>query len=60
MNRRLVIAGKIGPAFGDRASFVALESEDSWTTVSNWPHNERADALRAAFVIISSMDIDAD
>lgn len=60
MTRRLALVGKIGPAFGDRASFVALESSDSWITISNWPRDDREDALRVAFDNIRSTDLDTD
>ena len=47
--RTLVIVGKIGPAFGDRASFVEIEAFEYVVRIANWETWNRADALRAAF-----------
>lgn len=55
MATALVLTGKQGPAFGDRASFTSIEVLDepqgcTWVNrITNWPASERADALRAAF-----------
>lgn len=64
MAKTVVLAGKQGPIFGNRNSHTELEWRDPddiylnledesvhWVRVSNWPVNDRADALRAIFDI---------
>lgn len=64
MAKTIFMAGKSGPAFGDRASWIALDvlqpygsptGEDSviGVSVTNWPANDRADSMRAAFDYIT-------
>ena len=63
MEKKIVLTGKIGPAFGDRNSWISVnaldimgssEGEDCIMTasVTNWPLNDRADSMRAAFDIL--------
>jgi hypothetical protein len=58
MARDLVLVGKQGPAFGDRPSHTTvkvrtfeedIEGSIFENRITNWPHHERADALRAVF-----------
>lgn len=48
----LILTGKQGPAFGDRPSATVLTANESEYRVTNWPADDRADALRAAFDLL--------
>lgn len=62
-DRRLVLVGKQGPAFGDgRPSSTTLLADYGDGTsveqrVTNWPRDERGDALRAAFERLESIGV---
>ena len=54
MAKTIALVGKQGPLFGNRPShtemtFVTFADTDYWTRVSNWPADDRTDALRAMF-----------
>jgi hypothetical protein len=44
-----IVAGKTGPAFGDRPSFVMVEGYDAVEIVSNFADYDRGRSLDAAF-----------
>ena len=59
MTKTIVMTGKSGPAFGDRASWVSISALDVMgdptgedcavtSSVTNWPAQDRSDSLRAA------------
>lgn len=55
MTKTVAIVGKQGPLFGDgrpshsELRFVSFEDSSHWLRVSNWPIQDRADAMRACF-----------
>jgi hypothetical protein len=50
----VALVGKAGPLFADRASFITMDwvisdLEVCTSRVTNWPRDERGDAMRALF-----------
>lgn len=62
MDKTVILVGRQGPAFGDRPSATNVTADyGDGTSVdsrcTNWPKDERTDAMRAVFDQLASVGV---